>query len=119
MTKEEISQLLQAEGVDFHSITDKHQLNEMVRHVLATKLVDMPRPGTGDGTNDVAVDKAFSKNRSMRHIFALVGLWVVFRMYSSGGFTMLFRGLHAIVVGDATDPSRPLATDTFDDFDEF
>ncbi|RHY23185.1 hypothetical protein DYB36_012258 [Aphanomyces astaci] len=114
MTNQEISQLLQSEGIDFHSITDKHMLNEMVRNVLATKLRDMPRPGDED---TAAADKTTS--RSMRHIFALVGLWVVFRMYSSGGFAMLVRGLHALTFGDST-PLRPLTSaDSFDDFDDF
>ncbi|KAF0728913.1 hypothetical protein AaE_009416, partial [Aphanomyces astaci] len=72
MTNQDISQLLQSEGIDFHSITDKDMLNEMVRNVLATKLRDMPRPGDED---TAAADKTTS--RSMRHIFALVGLWVL------------------------------------------
>ncbi|ETV71185.1 hypothetical protein, variant [Aphanomyces astaci] len=115
MTNQEISQLLQSEGIDFHSITDKDMLNEMVRNVLATKLRDMPRPGDEDTA--AASDKTTS--RSMRHIFALVGLWVLFRMYSSGGFAMLVRGLHALTFGDST-PLRPLTSaDSFDDFDEF
>ncbi|RLO09946.1 hypothetical protein DYB28_016125, partial [Aphanomyces astaci] len=114
MTNQDISQLLQSEGIDFHSITDKDMLNEMVRNVLATKLRDMPRPGDED---TAAADKTTS--RSMRHIFALVGLWVLFRMYSSGGFAMLVRGLHALTFGDST-PLRPLTSaDSFDDFDDF
>ncbi|KAF0694410.1 Aste57867_14707 [Aphanomyces stellatus] len=116
MSKDEIAQLLKSEGIDLYAISDRDQMNEMVRNVLATKLCDMPRPGDAPTT-----ESGDTSSRSMRHIFALVALWVLFRMYSSGGFTMLARGVHALAYGNDEATSHKLhpVDDPFDDFDEF
>ena len=82
----------------------------MIRNVLATKLCDMPRPETSE--------KLPQPRNSMRHVFALVGIWVVFRMFSSGGFKILARGLSALAFGEDITP-RAISNDAFDEFDEF
>ncbi|CAK4666266.1 hypothetical protein LEN26_015105 [Aphanomyces euteiches] len=116
MSKEDIAQLLRAEGIDSHSITDKDELKETVRSVLATKLQDLPRPGDKKST---AASEDSDKSRSMRSVFALVGLWVIFRMYSSGGFSMLAKGFHALAFGPETHTPRYLGANNLDDFDDF
>jgi hypothetical protein len=82
MSNAEITDLLRAEGIDYHKIGDREQFFETARQVLLSKL---------GSRGSKASSSSSSSGSTTRSVMLLAAAWTLVRLYSTGGFTVIGR----------------------------